>query len=239
VVVGSLGLLVGLLIFAGWLLRPSGGARAVAVFGSVVALVSVTAVAAGVVLVRRRPARRVVVATIAGIVALLCCGLPAGGFWTFAVNHGPSGETCPSCAVIGYFSTGPLGGYTTDRVAFEGVLCGGQRGQLESQAEQIASDVHRATAGTSWGLLRADSYHEKIESERGVTTLTGDVVFTFVGTGGYLDADAHNWTFTLRHHDGWQDLQRQDAAAVRSSAHVQSSRAESNSTDNTFAGGNW
>ncbi len=165
-----------------------------------VALVVIAAVAFAV---RTRPARRVSVVVIVAVLLLLCV-VPIGGFWTFAVSHGPTGDSCASCAIVDYLAYGPTGGYAADPLTFQRVLCDDHRSQLEAQADRIGADIQAATTGTQYGLLHADSNDEQTSAHNGATVVRSHVDFTFAGKDGYLTIDAHTWTFTLTDRDGWQ-----------------------------------
>jgi hypothetical protein len=88
-------------LFLGWTLRPTGGWLAALAYGVVVWL-AVVMCATAVTLAVRAGDRRVRVALLAVVAVVLVCGLPSLTFATFAVDYGPAGAECESCAVIDY-----------------------------------------------------------------------------------------------------------------------------------------
>ena len=86
-----LGLLTVGLMAAWGLLHPSGGLASVVLYGLFIVVVLGSVIAAMVFLARLQPTRTITTTVVVTVRLLLACGIPAGGWWTFAVDHNPSG----------------------------------------------------------------------------------------------------------------------------------------------------
>jgi hypothetical protein len=195
-------------LFLGWTLRPTGGWSAALVYGVVVWL-AVVMCATAVTLAVRSADRRVRVVLLAVVAVVLVCGVPSLTFATFAVDYGPAGASCESCAVLGYFQTGPRLGVAANGPQFDRILCTDRRGELRAQAAKTAQDLDAVASWSGWGLIGADSTDETITHHGDTATLVGHVTLSFnvrstSGRNTFYDVDAGTWTFTLTHTDGWQ-----------------------------------
>jgi len=152
---------------------------------------------------------------LAGVLTVLCCGVPGTTFWTVAVSHGPEGADCPACAVTGFLNSGPLGyGLVADRLEFDHVLCAERRPQLRRQAEQIRNDMDGTMAGADAGYYNAETENlittQRDEGDR--ATLAPHVYLVYMtrdenNQPGQWYIDAGVWTFHVVHRDGWQVCQ--------------------------------
>jgi hypothetical protein len=192
-------------LLLGWLLPPTGGWWATGRFAAAMWACLAAAGAVLVVLAGLRPPRRTALPVAAAAAALVLCAVPAGGFWTFAVDHGPAGAACPTCAVLAYVGTGPLGGWTADEAAFSRVLCPERRGTLVAQADAMARDLREGLAGSGMSLFDVVTTGDRVSVAGNRATVETRVAFQFtVGTGGtdFLRSTPRPWTFDLRGGDG-------------------------------------
>jgi hypothetical protein len=146
------------------------------------------------------------------VAAVLVCAVPAGTFWTFAVDHGPSGAGCPECAVVAYLGYGPIDGWGRDDLRFDRLLCDSRRRALRAQAERLADAVKAATTSAGLGLLHAETGPDSQVTTTGTrATVSTSVALMFTVTdpargGGptYFRVNTPRWTFDLVSDDGWR-----------------------------------